>query len=108
MVDDENIESSGTASIGTDGNGEIGVGAAGAEAKAGGKAEKLGWMELIAKVHEAEQAEGQHGRRICRIFFEGKPGAELFNGDYGNAPVEVATAPGFKGYQYSDGEIVKL
>lgn len=108
MADDQNIGSGGTAPGGADGNGDTGVGAAGAEANAGGKVEKLGWAELIAKVHGAEQAEGQHGRRICRIFFEGKPGAELFNGDYGNAPVEVATAPGFQGYQYSDGEIVKL
>lgn len=108
MVDDENIESSGTASIGTDGNGEIGIDSVGSETNAGGKVEKLGWEELIAKAHEAEQAEGQYGRRICRIFFDGEPGCELFYGDYGNAPVEVDHSLGFRGYQYSDGEIIKL
>ena len=51
----------------------------------------------------AEHAEGAHGRRVVRVFFEGTA-PELWTGTFGGAPVVAGVA----GYQLSDGEKVAL
>ena len=51
----------------------------------------------------AEHAEGGHGRRVVRVFFEGTA-PELWTGTFGGAPVEFGAA----GFQFSDGEKVAL
>lgn len=54
--------------------------------------------------HAAEAAEGQHGRRIVKVFCADEKLPDLWYGQYGNAPIEA----GPNGYRFSDGEEVTL
>ena len=62
-------------------------------------------FEVVAQAaRAAEHAEGAHGRRVVRVFFDGTA-PELWHGVFGSAPVESGAAAGF---QFSDGEKVAL
>ena len=52
---------------------------------------------------KAEEEEGQHGRRICRVFAN-ESAPELWHGTFGSAIVEI----GAPGYQLSDGTTITL
>lgn len=52
----------------------------------------------------AEVAQGAHGRRVVRVFSSSGDAPEQWAGTFGNAAVEA----GEDGYQFSDGEVVRL
>lgn len=62
------------------------------------------WEAVNAAAAGAEKAEGQHGRRIVKVFSQDDKAPALWHGTFGNAPVEV----GFAGFVFSDGEAVTL
>ena len=59
-------------------------------------------VEVAARA--AESAEGNHGRRIVKVYATDEKLPDLWYGNYGNAPVES----GPNGYVLSDGEVVTL
>ena len=58
---------------------------------------------IEAETHKAEAQEGQHGRRVCRVF-AAESAPELWHGTFGSAIVEI----GAPGYQLSDGTTITL
>lgn len=74
------------------------------EAVAAAAGEALSFGDVEAAARQAEESEGQHGRRIVKVFCADENLPELWHGAFGNAPVEGGPA----GYTFSDGETVTL
>lgn len=111
MADAENRKRGAKSLQGTDGNGQAGDNPAGAEPViTGPDGEELQRLVVVPyrDVSEAalaaERNEGQHGRRITRLFSKDPAAPELWNGTFGSALVDE----GDPAYQFSDGEVVTL
>lgn len=111
MANAKNAGRGPAASQGTDGDGQAGVDPVGAEAvvaapsEGGGQHSVVtGYSTVDAAAHAAEEAEGQHGRRIVKVLCSDEKLPELWYGNFGNAPVEA----GENGFVFSDGETVTL
>lgn len=64
----------------------------------------MSFADVDAAAKAAEEAEGPHGRRVCKVFCDANDAPELWHGTFGNAPVE----PGAPAVQMSDGIIVEF
>ena len=103
MADGENSKRRGRPPKGIDANREVGNAPTGAEEKPRAESKGLDWSVIEAETHKAEAQEGQHGRRVCRVFAS-EFAPELWHGTFGSAIVEIGTP----GYQLSDGSIVSI
>ena len=103
MADGENSKRRGRPPKGIDADREASNDPTGAEEKPDAARKGLDWSVIEAATHKAEAQEGQHGRRVCRVF-AAESAPELWHGAFGSAIVEIGTP----GYQLSDGTTVTL
>ena len=103
MADGENSKRRGRPPKGIDANREVGNAPTGAEKVSTRPADGLVWSVIESATLKAEEEEGQHGRRICRVFAN-ESAPELWHGLFGSAIVDV----GPPGYQLSDGTTITL
>ena len=99
----ENSKRRGRPPKGIDADREASNDPTGAEEKPHATGQGLDWSVIEAEAHKAEAQEGQHGRRVCRVF-AAESAPELWHGTFGSAIVEI----GAPGYQLSDGSVVTL
>ena len=103
MADGENSKRRGRPPKGIDADREASNDPTGAEEKPDAARKGLDWSVIEAATHKAEAQEGQHGRRVCRVF-AAESAPELWHGLFGSAIVDV----GPPGYQLSDGTTITL
>lgn len=69
-----------------------------------GIANAVSWEMIDSMALDTELHEGQHGRRVVKVFSGDPKAPDLWYGIYGNAPVEA----GHAGFILSDGSTVTL
>lgn len=98
MADVESIKRRGRPPKTTDGDGEISLDSV-REVKVTESKGQSDWELVNLSIMAAEDQEGANGRRVVKVFFDGKAPCDHWHGVYGSAVIER----GDTGYQLSDG-----